>query len=173
MAGGSNSQGYCWYDLCFYTVFYLLTYGMAIGNNEDLIYQLDLRAQELCQLCVIWRSKLRPISADVDDFWGPSAADLQQASELEFNPRWEDDSDAEEEDCQSVEDNEDSGEDWGGVGYEDSDGDLIESLEALAFSDEYRPEVAEDIFPHFSDLAADKYRTSSSSPTKRPRALSP
>jgi hypothetical protein len=54
VAGGSNSQGYCWYGSCFYTVFYLLTYGMAIGNNEDLIYQLDLHAQELCQLCVIW-----------------------------------------------------------------------------------------------------------------------
>jgi hypothetical protein len=146
---------------------------MPIGDNEDLIYQLDLRAQELCQLCVTWRSKLRPIPVDVDEFWGPSTNDLQRASELEFNPRWEADSDTEEEDCQSGEGSDDSGEDWGGVEYEDSDGDLIESLEALAFSDEYRLEVAQDIFPHFGDFAADKYRASSSSPTKRPRALSP
>ena len=55
-------------------------------------------------------------------------------------------------DCQSVDDNADSGEDWGGVGYENSDGDLIESLEALVFSDEYWLEVAEYIFPHFRTL---------------------
>jgi hypothetical protein len=146
---------------------------MIIGDNEDLIYQLDLRARELCRLCVTWRSKLRPIPVDDDEFWGPSANDLQQASELEFNPRWEDDSGTEEEDHRSGEGSDDSGEDWGGVRYEDSDGDLIESLEALAFSDEYRPEVAQDIFPNFNDYGADKYRASSSSPTKRPRALSP
>jgi hypothetical protein len=146
---------------------------MTIGD-ENIIYQLDLRAQELCRLCVVWRSKLRPIPADIDEFWGPLADDLRQASELEFNPRWENDNDTEEEDCQSGEGSEDSGEDWGGVEYENFDGDLIESLEALAFSDEYRPEVAEDIFSHFSNFAAaDKYRSSSSSPTKRPRALSP
>ena len=145
---------------------------IATGNNAGLIYQLDARARKLCQLCVTWKSKLRPIPADVDEFWGPSADDLKQALELEFNSRWEDDSDTEE-DSQSDKGSEDSDEDWGNVEYENSDGDLLESLEALAFSDEYRLQDAEDIFPHFSDFAADKYRASSSSPTKRPRALSP
>jgi hypothetical protein len=146
--------------------------GIISGDDEDLIYQLDLHAQELCQLCVTWRSKLRPIPTNMNEFWGPPDSVLQQASELEFNPRWEDDSDTEE-DYQSGEESDDSGEDWGGVRYDNSDGDLVESLEALAFSDEYRLQDAEDIFPHFSDFAADKYRASSSSPTKRPRALSP
>ena len=65
-----------------------------------------------------------------------------------------------------------SGEDWGVLEHEDSDGDLIESLGELAFSDQYRGQVAGDVFSHYSDFAADRYRPSSTSPSKRARDLS-
>lgn len=80
---------------------------MGLDNNEDLIYQLDLCAKELCQLCAKWQSKLCPIPTD------------------KVTP---------------------SGEDWGGVEHEDSDGDLIESLEELAFSDQYCGQMLEMCF---------------------------
>lgn len=148
-------------------------YIFGLDKNEDLIYQLDLCAKELCQLCAKWQSKLRPIPTDRDDYWGPSEDDLQKALELAYNLSLEDDSDTEREVSKDDESDSDSGEDWAGVEHEGSDGDLIESLEALAFSDLYRGHVAEEVFPHFSDLAVDKYRTSSTSPSKRPRGLSP
>jgi hypothetical protein len=153
-------------------LFFTLKSLLILDDNEDLIYQLDLHAKELCQLCVTWQSKLRPIPTDADEFWGPSKDDIQKAFELEFNPSWEDDSDTDEEDCQNSDSSDDSSQDWGGVEFEDSDGELIESLEALAFSDEYRQEVAEDISIHFSDFAGDSHRAYSSSPSKRPRGLS-
>jgi len=145
---------------------------VELGDNEDLVYQLDLQAQELCRLCLTWRSKLQPIPTDQDEFWGPSEHELKMMSEFEFNPSLEDNGEAEGEYDQSRGSSDDSGEDWAGVVHEDSDGDLIESLDALALSDEYREEVP-DMFSHFSDFATDIYRASSSSPSKRPRALSP
>jgi hypothetical protein len=138
--------------------------------DDDLAYQLDLRAQELCLLCITWQGKLRPIPADGDECWGPSEDELKKVAEFEFNLSLEDDSDTEREGRQSC--GSDSGEDWAGVEQEGSDGDLIESLDALAFSDEYRNEAV-DAFPNFGDFSTDMFRASSSSPTKRPRGLSP
>ena len=138
----------------------------VIVHDTDLVYQLDLRAKYLCRLCVIWRRDIRSMPEHhYGDEWGPSDEDLQVALEVEFNANWmeednipdgdQDDSDGSENaDCQDVEDQ--------------LDDELIDSMEALAFADEYRiMEEERLLYLDTSDIST--YTTPTGSPRKRGR----
>ena len=114
------------------------------GDDSNIVYQLDLHAEELCRLCVIWRRNLRPLPGnELGDTWGPSEQDLQKASKVEFNPNWGE-GDPINEDDGGPEDN-----DWEDID-ETIDNDLVESMEAVAFTDEYHLGEGDHFF--YSDV---------------------
>jgi hypothetical protein len=120
------------------------------GHNADLAYQLDVQAKQLCRLCVTWRRNVHPLPGDeLDNSWGPSDEELQDALVIEFNPSWLEE--LEDDDC-STRGNSDGSEDgdWQDVD-EEFDSELVESMEAVAFTDEYR--IGES--DHFSYLDSD------------------
>jgi hypothetical protein len=90
--------------------------------------------------------------------WGPSEQDLQKASVIEFNPNWGE-GDPVNEDDDGPEDN-----DWEDID-ETIDNDLVESMEAVAFTDEYHLEEGDHFF--YSDVDV----TPAGSPRKRNREV--
>ena len=136
-----------------------------LGQDSDLAYQFELRSMELCRLCIIWERKVRPLPGVQDlHSWGPSEEEKTKCIEKEFSGGW--DEDERESEVNDELDDE---------GWQDDDdemeGEFLESLEALALSDEWRAEGQDDMFylgQEFSTLA-DTYRRTSMSPRKRTR----
>lgn len=135
-----------------------------IGNDANLVYQLELRAEELCRLCVIWRRNIRPLPGDDHgDAWGPSDKDLQDALVFEFNPHLTESEELDRDDSGESDDG-----DW-----EDQDdvidSELVESMEAVAFADEYRS--GDEHFLYFDSDMEHVYThaTPDGSPRKRNR----
>lgn len=93
-----------------------------------MIYQLEHRARELCRLCYYWQRSTVNIPAG-DNEWGPSAVQIQHAGEYERAAHVA---------CQeSGSELDDAVSD---VGSWETDGDLVEQVEAVAFHDEYLDE---------------------------------
>lgn len=88
-----------------------------------MIYQLENKAHYLCHLCSLWRTPALSIDPQ-GGLWGPSEAQVLQAQIAEpVVEHYYQDSEEEEEDDYSIQ----------------SDGDLCEQLEFVAFHDEYLP----------------------------------
>jgi hypothetical protein len=123
------------------------------GYDVDLAYQLDIQAKQLCRLCVTWRRNVCPLPGDKhDNTWGLSDEDLQDALVIEFNPSWLEEP---EDDNGSYGDNEDlEDSDWQDVD-EEFDSEFVESMEAVAFTDEYRTGETN----HFSYMDSDMGQT--------------
>jgi len=105
--------------------------------------------------------------------WGPSDAELRASAMLEVTGSWVDNSSSEGEVSDgNVDDSDESGNaDWADVDEEDqSDGELMESAEAVAFADEYHADGTGDIAYNMAyNLTTShslQHRTSVS-PTKR------
>jgi hypothetical protein len=106
------------------------------GDDADLIYQLDLHAMELCRLVHTWRAKVQTLPGGQGlESWGPSELALQQAAMDKVTGSWD----------ETAEDLEESGNSdmsseagWTDIADGESDGELLESVEAVAFADEYR-----------------------------------
>ena len=58
-------------------------------GDYDLTYQLDLRVQYLCRLCVTWQGKLRSIPCAMSESWGPSDQNLIDTVAFEFQGSWD------------------------------------------------------------------------------------
>lgn len=136
------------------------------AHDVDLAYQLDIQAKQLCRLCVTWRRNVRPLPGDErDNIWGPSDEDLQDALAIEFNPSW-----LEEPEDNGRSDGENDGSeggDWEDVD-EEFDSELVESMEAVAFTDEYRTGEG-DSFSYLDSDMGQTPTTPSGSPRKRNR----
>ena len=133
-----------------------------------------LRRQELCRICATWQKKVRSLPrGDCGDSWGPSDVELHNASISEVTGRWAEGSGSETEMAESSDDDSDAADaaDWGDVDENESDGELMETLEAVACVDEYRVDGTSDVayslddFSHFQT----SQRRSSVSPSKRAR----
>jgi hypothetical protein len=93
-----------------------------------MIYQLQLQARYLGQLCVTWQSKIRltPGGHTIsDDSWGPTAADLSAVQTFEFY-------ESTTQEAESDDEWENEQEDDGG------DAELWEAIEQSALVNEFR-----------------------------------
>jgi hypothetical protein len=120
---------------------------------------------ELCRLCIIWERKVQPLPSIQDlHSWGPSEEDKKRCIEKEFAGCW--DEDEREGEISDESNNDEWEEDNDGI-----EGELLESMEALFFSDEYRAEGRDDMFYFGQEFSssADTYRRTSMSPKKRTR----
>ena len=137
----------------------------------DIIFQLDLHATELCRLCHTWRTKVQSIPGSEDlDSWGPSEQELLEAAIWKVTANWNnaDESNAGHDDGDTSEEA-----DWDDMVDDDDDFDLFESLETVAFVDEYRGVGTDHIVYEDADYSASLHsrRNGSRSPNKRPREL--
>jgi hypothetical protein len=134
-----------------------------------MLYQLDQRQTTLTCLCVIWQAAVRGVPGErqMDGPWGPEEADLRNAAEYRVVGSW-DEATAHVEILPATPDESDGDDDFEqGV---DDDGDLLEALENVAFSDAYRADEdinMETLFdgPHYQTFAPNE----GCSPSKRVR----
>jgi hypothetical protein len=107
-----------------------------IVDDPDLLYQLQIRADELCHLCATWRTKVAPIPCPytMSSSWGPSEKQLLDAAANEVQSSWN----IQQDDTESgfLGSDESSGSDVGGDDVLDEE--LLESVEAISFTDAYR-----------------------------------
>lgn len=128
-----------------------------LADDRNLTYQLDLQANNLCRLCLLWRGRVRIIPGGSEQ-WGPSEADILKAGVYEFTAQVDPSTDADWTETEDV-----SSEDE----QLESDGELCEQLEAMAFAEEYREtdfEVPPEFFNH-----THSGRRGDGSPEKRSR----
>jgi len=138
---------------------------VLIGQDNDLAYQFELCSAELCRLIVIWERKVWPIPDGEYLHWGPSEAEKRKCIEQEFAPSWEEDNTDSE-----ATDDESEDEDWEDVN-DDIEGDLLESMETMMLSEEYRGHDQDVLLYYGQEPAssADRHRRVSLSPRKRNR----
>lgn len=140
-------------------------------HDHDVLYQLQLRSQELCRLCAIWQRKIRSLpKSNHEQSWGPSDAEVQASAVSEVTENWaEEASDSEEEISEQSEDDIDNL-DWEDWEDGENNGELMESLEAIALSDQYHVDDAADLAYSLSDMSVQEFHHGSSmSPSKRSR----
>ena len=105
---------------------------MQSEQNEDVIYQLELHAYNLACLCNTWQDKVRLVipHKTMDSSWGPTVEELAQTRKWELSEMtMENEIDGEEEDeSDDDEDQEEDGEEQ----------ELLEAVEMVALSDEFR-----------------------------------
>jgi hypothetical protein len=104
------------------------------------------------------------------DSWGPSDVELRDASISEVTGSWVEGSGSETEKSESGDDDSDAADaaDWGDVDENESDGELMETLEAVACVDEYRGDGTSDVAYGLDDFSSfqSSQRRSSVSPSK-------
>lgn len=137
--------------------------------DEDMLFQLNLRQQELCRLCVTWQAEVRPITCayPMPASWGPAEEDLVMAAQYEVSEStdmYEHMGQGHDQHTGDEEDNEDFN-----YGYheeeEEEDGDLLAAAEAAALTDAYHDIDADPLFGFSgSEGSAD---VSDESPRKR------
>jgi hypothetical protein len=114
---------------------------------------------------VIWERKVRSLPGGEDlQSWGPTELEWKKCIEYEFGPSWEENG----EDSEVNHGSED--EQW-----EDDDdeieGELLESMETIVLSEEYRADDQEEFLYYGHEFAgsAERQRRVSLSPRKRGR----
>ncbi|KAG1876144.1 hypothetical protein C8R48DRAFT_745646 [Suillus tomentosus] len=105
------------------------------SDDNIIMYHMDLRARQFIDLVLGWQTKVRPIPCawPMPDCWGPSHNELANATHVV---------------CPDVHDDEDDvGEDrddWeSDIGF--GDDELMDVLEDIALTDQYRGEEVDDI----------------------------
>ena len=132
---------------------------------------MDLRATELCRLCHTWCTKVQSIPRSEDlDSWGPSEQELLEAAIWKVTANWNNADEEEEQESNADHDGGDTSEDadWDDVVDDDLDFDFFESLETVAFADEYRGVGTDHIVYEHVDYSASllSRRHGSQSPNK-------
>ena len=118
----------------------------------------------------MWRTKVRSLP-DYEglESWGPSESQIQEAARWMFKGSWDEtaeggvgESDPDHDSDASEEAN------WTDVFNEGSDDELLESVEAVAFADEYRKHETDDALYERADYptSLDPHRTDNVSPKK-------
>ena len=61
------------------------------ANDPAIVYQLDMRLDHLCHLCLTWQSKIAqiPCPEALPTCWGPIEAQLQQAAIYKVTANWD------------------------------------------------------------------------------------
>jgi len=142
--------------------------------NPALLYQLQLRAQELCMLCVEWQAKVSPIPCQYSMplSWGPSEQELHDAAAMKYTPGWDSTHDGESADIEQYNANAgcDSSSDVGESDEEEVD-EIVDLMEAAGLTEEYRAQNEDLSYSNTDILSMTEDYTetfiSSSSPRKR------
>jgi hypothetical protein len=137
-------------------------------TDDNVLYQLQSRADELCLLCIQWQAKVRPIPCawEMPETWGPPMSALADAAKSTYHartyqPEVEDNA---EEDVEGMEDMYESESD----GQEDDE--LMAEVEEVALAHEYTLQREED--SDVDEVDYDDYLVSSptrGSPSKQAR----
>jgi len=127
------------YNAC-YLSFVILT---ITADDQNIIYQLQKRAQYLCELCAAWQAKVRavPSEHDIGDCWGPSEGEIADALKFEYHGSWnieperaEDEQDDDSDGIDNIEvDLDNQKYDWFSSGDEEN-ADLLEEIEVSALN---------------------------------------
>lgn len=130
-------------------------------GNIHMKYQLQLRAQYLCQLCAIWKAKISHIACfhNMPESWGPSQGEIDNARNL---------NDDDKEDSLIDNDSEDEEDEFEETEYEMEE-ELVEAIEQSTFTDAYQStyiNIAGFPILHQSDLFATPTQSRNVSPTK-------
>lgn len=127
---------------------------------------------ELCNLCHAWKTKVQPIpSCHNPESWGPSEEELKNAAVWKVTGSW---NETVEEVLHEHNGDSDSDEaDWIDVIGDDGDDELLESVEAVAFSDEYRGGGTDHLGYEHADhpTLLDSHGRGNQSPNKRVREI--
>jgi hypothetical protein len=122
----------------------LLIFEQWAGQDPDILYQLKLRQRDLACLYLQWQAKVRGISSEGQDFWGPAGQDIMDAtvicasnnSDSHSGPKISGGSNTghDSDDCS-----------WDSADGSNSDDGLIEELENVAFTDAYAYSDTSDV----------------------------
>jgi len=105
-------------------------------DNIDMLYQVQLTAEYLTQLCVIWQTKVRIVpTEELPSSWGPTLEELAEARNFLFTANTVSTENIAEE---SENDIEEDDEDEKDVSDEDEETELLEAMERMALANEYR-----------------------------------
>jgi hypothetical protein len=143
--------------------------------NPALLYQLQLRAQELCMLCVEWERNVSPIPCQYPMLpsWGPTEQELHNAAAMKYTPGWDSINDDIEQYTANPE--HDSSSDINTSNDEEEVDELVDLMEAAGLADEYRAQNDDLSYNDTDDLYMTEdfaeASSSSSSPCKRQRIL--
>ena len=120
---------------------------MAIEKNEseEVVYQMVLRAEFLARLCINWQDKTRMIDPHkpMPNSWGPSLEDLMEARKFEMTAM------VAENEREVYDDDNEEGEEEEDDEYDEEEGEeteLLETVEMIALSDEFRNSYTESLF---------------------------
>jgi hypothetical protein len=140
-------------------------------HDHDVLYQQQLQAQELCRLCAIWQRKVRSLPrGHYNESWGPLDEDVQASAMFEVTGSWVEVDSSDEETSDGGDDDTDIDDpDWVDCEDDESNGELMESLEAVALSDQYHVDDATDLTYSLSGMSVE--HGSNMSPSKRTRSV--
>lgn len=114
---------------------------MAHTEDDDIKYQLELKATELCLLCHIWRKKIVNIPGNLGH-WGPPESRIRAVADLEYKAELDNDLFVSEPDSNEWQDIEEGSDEE--MLVDESEGELYETLESMALEAEYRGEDTPD-----------------------------
>ncbi|KAG1725965.1 hypothetical protein EDB19DRAFT_1643732, partial [Suillus lakei] len=126
------------------------------GMCRFISFHLWSRADELVNICVVWKKKVQciPCAWPVGESWGPSDEALLQAARDQVQSSF-----CDEDDAESVEGEE--GDYKGDLEYgEIGDEELMDAIEDIALADEYRYDHSNDLVDDADDID-DHYMPSS------------
>ncbi|KAG1849101.1 hypothetical protein C8R48DRAFT_750301 [Suillus tomentosus] len=123
--------------------------GIDVAVTDTVIsFHLRSRADELVNICVVWKKKVQciPCAWPVGESWGPSDEALLQAARDQAQSSFRDEDDAE-----SVEGEE--GDCEGDLEYgEIGDEELMDAIEDIALADEYRYDHSNELLDDTDDI---------------------
>lgn len=125
---------------------------LVLEVNPALLYQLQIRAQELCMLCVEWQKNVSPIPCQypMPPSWGPTEQELHNAAGMKYTPGWDGTNDEESADTEQYNANSGHGSssDVDTSNDEEEVDELVDLMEAAGLADEYRAQNGD---PYYSD----------------------
>jgi hypothetical protein len=140
--GASNNAG-----MCCCTMLSIVVSDVAV-TDAVISFHLRSRADELVNICVVWKKKVQciPCAWPVGESWGPSDEALLQAARDQVQSSF-----CDEDDAESVEGEE--GDYKGDLEYgEIGDEELMDAIEDIALADEYRYDHSNDLVDDADDI---------------------
>jgi hypothetical protein len=130
-------------------------------------FHLQLHADELLNICVVWKKKVGCIpcasSWPVAESWGPLDEALLQATHEQVQPSFQ-----EKDDDQSEEESDNDEH----LGYDEiGDDELMDAIEGIALTDEYRYDGGDDSMDDLEDIDNDFMPSSPTKLTSKRRRL--
>jgi hypothetical protein len=156
-----NNAGVCGHQMLFVVV-----NGFAVADPV-ISFHLRSRADELVNICVVWKRKVQciPCAWPVVGSWGPSDEALLRAACDQVQPSFRNDDD--DDDDESVE----AGDlEYGEIG-EIGDEELMDAIEDIALGDAYRYDRGTDFEDDLDGVGGDFMLSSLIKPSQKRRCI--